>query len=206
MSLSTSAEILITPMSRAEAEQVTESFRKSFDDSRRQLLDFDRREGWKALGYPSFTGWANDRFPESPARAIQHLQAAKIAEHIKNSPLTPVNEESLIRIPEGVLRPMAKLLKHESAGEKIREAWDLALEQSGENPTSRIVANAVESVLGIPENIDDGDLEWHMFEELIAVQDTVAEIAERWPADKRSILANKLIGLGRELIDNGSIG
>lgn len=145
-------------MTEQEARQVIDDIRGGINSVRARIYDLDRRKGWKALGYRSFTACCMEEFPELHARTIQkQLAAAQVEASLKE--LRPNGRNFQIGdMPETHLRPLVSV---KNDGETLVAAYSRAQEiASAENNgclTEAIVSRAVKEIK--PE-LKDGDTAW----------------------------------------------
>ncbi len=71
-------------MNRREAQASVEAIRARLDDARALLLDLYEREGWKALGYPSWRDCVTAEFEQSQAHLYRLLTAAQVERDISH--------------------------------------------------------------------------------------------------------------------------
>lgn len=74
----TASEILQTvdvavsaDMDEREAREAVDDIKKGINTVRARIYELDRRKGWKALGYRSFTACCMDQFPELHAKYVE---------------------------------------------------------------------------------------------------------------------------------------
>lgn len=153
--LAIQTDTLISLMTIEEAHATESEIIKTGDRLRLLLVEFYERKGYKALGYSSYTAWAEVIAPRvfgaSRVQLTRELTAAVIERE-----LVPIgtNVES---IPESQLRPLATFVERprgpgadekpiEVDGEAIRTAWGEANYRSEGKPTARIVAQVVQEM------------------------------------------------------------
>ena len=134
-------------MNDAEARQVVNDIKRGINTVRARIYELDRRKGWKALGYRSFSACCLEEFPELHARTIQkQLAAAQVEASLKD--LRPAGRHLKIGdIPEKHLRPLVSVKNDEdtlvAAYEKAQEIAD---KENKSKLTEAIVTRAVEEV------------------------------------------------------------
>lgn len=149
---------LTSTMTEQEARQVIDDIRGGINSVRARIYDLDRRKGWKALGYRSFTACCMEEFPELHERTIRRqLYAAQVEETLKRE-LGPNGPKSVGSTPETHLRPLVSV---KNDGETLVAAYSRAQEiASTENNgclTEAIVSRAVKE---IKPDLKDGDTAW----------------------------------------------
>jgi site-specific DNA-methyltransferase (adenine-specific) len=149
------AELCAVPMSRQEAEQVTDRIRRHLEEGRQLVRMMIARRGWEALGYPSCEEWAARSFGWSARHVDRLMVAAQIGEMLEiegPGPMVSGADPMRAPVPEGTLRPLTALFRtgrgehsqeRPDARGAIREAWDLARERSDGQPTAKDVQAAV---------------------------------------------------------------
>jgi hypothetical protein len=81
--------IQLTLMTVEEAQATVEKIKSSLEDIRTLLYDLRERQGWKALGYPTFRDCIQSEFAMSESHAHRLLNA-----HTVDRILTPPWQES----------------------------------------------------------------------------------------------------------------
>ena len=135
-------------MSEAEARQVVDDIKRGINTVRARIYELDRRKGWKALGYRSFSACCLEEFPELHARTIKkQLAAAHIEEALKRE-LGPAGHHLKIGdIPEKHLRPLVSVKNdEETLVVAYEKAQEIAKEENKGKLTEAIVTRAVEEV------------------------------------------------------------
>jgi hypothetical protein len=128
-------QILTTVMTVTEARACVAVIRAHLTDARAALLDLYEREGWKALGYPSWRQCVVTEFGQHQSYLYRLLNAGLIEREV--SPLGEIGT-----IPETHLRELGAL--DDAALRKA--AWDAAEQEAqerGEKVTARLVKQAV---------------------------------------------------------------
>jgi hypothetical protein len=121
-------------MDESEARACVSRIQGHLEGARRELLDLEDREGWRALGYDSWRACVTAEFGQSQAYLYRQLTAAKIEREIDS----PIGE-----IPESHLRPLSKL----DTPDDRRAALDRANELAGDKPrTAAHVQQAVQEI------------------------------------------------------------
>jgi phage N-6-adenine-methyltransferase len=86
MAKMTSEQIIIEPMSRAEAEAHVVAIKNSAADMGRRLLDLKEREGWKVLGYETWTACLEGEFSYSRQHLYELMRATPVLESLSSMP------------------------------------------------------------------------------------------------------------------------
>jgi len=139
---------LIAPdMTEQEARQAVDDIKRGINTVRARIYDLDRRKGWKALGYRSFTACCMEEFPELHERTIRRqLYAAQIEDTLKKE-LGPQGPKSLGDIPEKHLRPLVSVKNDdETLVAAYTKAQQIAKDENQGRLTEAIVTRAVEAV------------------------------------------------------------
>ena len=139
-------------MTAPEARQCIAAIKAHLHGARALLLELEEREGWRALGYPSWRACVVAEFGQSQAYLYRQLAAAKIECVVE--PFSPIGE-----IPEGQLRPLAAL----DSPDEQRAVWDTAKETA---PNGRVTAAHVVQVINTTCGYDGN--EWYTPPEVIA--------------------------------------
>lgn len=143
----TQAAEVSVDMTEDEARQAVTDIKRGINTVRARIYELDRRKGWKALGYRSFTACCMAEFPELHERTIRRqLYAAQVEDTLKKE-LGPLGPENVGATPETHLRPLVSV-KNDShtlvaAYEKAQE---IATEENNGKLTEAIVTRAVEEV------------------------------------------------------------
>lgn len=130
----------ITPMTAAEARECTELIRKdlaTIETIQVRLLDMERRQGFKALGYSSWREWATKEYSNSSQAYLYRLLAAAKVEANLATDSTIVE----IDIPISQLTELAKLPAPQQPV-ALQKADELAMAK-GKPRTAADVADAV---------------------------------------------------------------
>ena len=133
-------------MNEAEARQVVDDIKRGINTVRARIYELDRRKGWKALGYRSFSACCLEEFPELHFKTFQQqLAAARVEAELQKLPAAAGNFKAIGDIPEKQLRPLAKLRHDPLALEfAFTKAQDIANEENNGKLTEAIVIKAVE--------------------------------------------------------------
>jgi hypothetical protein len=143
----TQAAEVLADMTENEARQAVTDIKRGINTVRARIYELDRRKGWKALGYRSFTACCMAEFPELHERTIrQQLAAAKVENTILNSgaaaPAGKIGD-----IPEKHLRPLVSVKNDEDTlVTAYKKAQEIATEENNGRLTEAIVTRAVEEV------------------------------------------------------------
>ena len=134
-------------MNEQEARQAVEDIKRGINTVRARIYDLDRRKGWKALGYRSFTACCMEEFPELHERTIRkQLYAAQVEETLKQE-LGPDGPKFIGAIPEAHLRPLVSVKNDdETLVAAFGKAQEIAKEENNGRLTEAIVTRAVEQV------------------------------------------------------------
>jgi hypothetical protein len=151
------AEIQLAPMSENEARQAVASIHDHLNSARRLIYDLWRREGWRSLGYSSFEDCIGVEFAQARDTVYRKLAAAKIevilSPNISDGLSDMSDKQPLMRsTPERQLYPLSKLIESPA---RVREAWQIANERSGGQPTGKIVEEAVDELLEMDDEEDE---------------------------------------------------
>ena len=148
-------DTVVSLMTEDEARRVESEIIRTGDHLRALLVDFYERQGYKALGYSSYTAWGEVVAPRifgmTRRRLAQELTAAVLERELGT--IVPNS------IPESQLRPMSVFVERprgpgadekpfEINGEAIRAAWDEANQRSDGKPTARVVEDVVREMRG----------------------------------------------------------
>jgi len=122
-------------MTKGEAEECVRAIRDVSHKMRELLVDLYERDGWKVLGYESFSECAEQEFGSSTAYIYRQLAVGSLE---KRLPIGEVGDNK-----ESHMRPLLTILKDDNMRE---EAWHLAHAISRE-PTAKTFEGAAYSVL-----------------------------------------------------------
>jgi hypothetical protein len=134
-------------MNETEARQAVDDIKRGINTVRARIYELDRRKGWKALGYRSFSACCMEEFPELHARTIEkQLGAARVEAKLQD--LRPDGRNFKIGdIPEAHLRPLVSVKNDdETLVAAYTKAQDIAEEENNGKLTEAIVTRAVEEV------------------------------------------------------------
>tara|TARA_R100001463_G_scaffold55370_3_gene106880 strand:- start:291 stop:1082 length:792 start_codon:yes stop_codon:yes gene_type:complete len=132
-------------MNEREARETVDEINRSIGTVRARIYELDRRKGWKALGYKSFTACCLQEFPDLHERTIRKkLYAAQVEAKLKElGPIGPNTPE----LPETHLRPLVSVKNDdETLSAAFVKAQDIAKEENQGKLTEAIVTRAVEQV------------------------------------------------------------
>jgi hypothetical protein len=132
-------------MSEQEARQAVDDIKRGINTVRARIYDLDRRKGWKALGYRSFTACCMEEFPELHERTIRkQLNAAQVEAKLKKlGPIGPNTAE----LPETHLRPLVSVKNDDKTlVAAYSKAQEIAKVENQGRLTEAIVTRAVEAV------------------------------------------------------------
>jgi len=138
---------IASDMTEQEARQAVDDIKRGINTVRARIYDLDRRKGWKALGYRSFTACCMEEFPELHERTIRRqLYAAQIEDTLKKE-LGPQGPKNLGDIPEKHLRPLVSVKNDdETLVAAYTKAQEIAKDENQGKLTEAIVTRAVEQV------------------------------------------------------------
>ena len=132
-------------MTEQEARDAVADIKRGINTVRARIYDLDRRKGWKALGYRSFTACCMEEFPELHERTIRkQLNAAQVEAKLKElGPIGPNTAE----LPETHLRPLVSVKNDdETLVAAYTKAQEITKEENQGKLTEAIVTRAVEAV------------------------------------------------------------
>lgn len=159
-------------MTEPEARSCCDRIRNGLDSVRAMVKDLHDREGWKALGYPSWRACVLAEFDQSQSHLYRQLEAARVEAEV--SPNGEIGS-----IPEAQLRPLAALPEGDRKG-----AWDEAVATA---PGGKVTAAHVESVVSgrVSPNgeTDPPDIARQRRNGIIP-EDAVVTVTEPEPADE----------------------
>jgi hypothetical protein len=132
-------QLTMTLMTTDEARSTVARIKSSLEDIRTLLFDLKERQGWKALGYPTWERFITEEFAMSKRRANQ-LVNAYMVERI----LSPEREVGTIvptSVPESHARELAPLVDEPDA---LREVHAEVQAQANGKPTAADYRAAVQ--------------------------------------------------------------
>lgn len=131
---------LISLMSADEARDCAKDIKDHEGNLRALVYDFYTREGWRALGYPSFEACAEREFD----RSFQHLYRLVSATTLeqKLSELSPIGE--LVKLPETHARALKALPTPETQYEALQTAKQLAQAEGSDKVVQSHINKAVQ--------------------------------------------------------------
>lgn len=140
------AEVAVE-MNELEARQAVDDIKRGINTVRARIYDLDRRKGWKALGYRSFSACCLQEFPELHERTIRRqLYAAQIEDTLKKE-LGPEGPKTVGDIPEKHLRPLVSVKNDdETLVAAYTKAQEIAKDENQGRLTEAIVTRAVQQV------------------------------------------------------------
>lgn len=138
--------LVVRLMTEAEARDCIESMHSSVESIRAKAMDLYDREGWRALGYGTWSECIATEFDQSRSYIYRQLAAALIEREV-----SPIGDTGVIR--ESQLRPLGQL----PPGER-KAAWDQAVETTPNGkPTAKHVEAVVAEMTGKSKSApDDG--------------------------------------------------
>jgi len=140
------AEVAVD-MNESEARQIVDDIKRGISTVRARIYELDRRKGWKALGYRSFSACCLQEFPELHERTIKkQLHAAQVEEALKRE-LGPNGPKFVGATPETHLRPLVSVKNDdETLVAAYTKAQEIAKDENHGKLTEAIVTRAVEEV------------------------------------------------------------
>lgn len=140
----------IQPMNRHEATACLADIRHHLENAgvslktaRARALELYQRQGWKALGYPSFKACAKAEFNQSFQHLYRLRSAALVDEHVQQ--FSPAGDSPLEPIPTQHTRHLAKLGTPEQQYEAYTTAKQIAAAER-RDVTGEHVRQAVQQV------------------------------------------------------------
>lgn len=133
---------LASEMTEAEAREAVNDIKSGINTVRARIYDLDRRKGWKALGYRSFTACCIDQFPELHAKYVEkQLAAARVDAVLQEF---PPKGGKIQQLPERHARELVSL-RHdpEALKDAYEKALDIAEAENNGKVTTQIIAQAV---------------------------------------------------------------
>lgn len=136
---------ILSQMDEQEARKAVDEIKEHITSVRARIYELDRRKGWQALGYRSFSACCMEEFPEMHARTIQRQLAAAQVE-AKLQELRPAGRNTS-ELPEKHLRPLVSVKDDdETLSAAFTKARDIADEENDGKLTEAIVTRAVQQV------------------------------------------------------------
>jgi hypothetical protein len=134
-------------MTEPEARQAVDDIKRGINTVRARIYELDRRKGWKALGYRSFSACCLQEFPELHERTIKkQLHAAQVEEALKRE-LGPNGPKFVGATPETHLRPLVSVKNDDQTlVAAYTKAQEIAKDENQGKLTEAIVTRAVEQV------------------------------------------------------------
>lgn len=108
----------LAPMSRGEAQILTDRIRRTADQLWQLLLEAYEREAWRALGYVNFREYAKNEFEFSQSRAYQLLDQGRVIKALEQA----TNFSTTVEISEWDARRIKPQLAEVSAAIRRRVA------------------------------------------------------------------------------------
>jgi hypothetical protein len=134
---------ILSQMDEQEAREAVDDIKKGINTVRARIYELDRRKGWKALGYRSFTACCMDQFPELHAKYVEkQLAAARVDAVLKEF---PPNGGKIEELPESHARELVSL-RHDPVSLKTayEKALDIADAENEGKVTAQIITKAVQ--------------------------------------------------------------
>lgn len=138
---------LTSDMTELEAREAVEDIKRGINTVRARIYDLDRRKGWKALGYRSFTACCMEEFPELHAKTIEkHLAAARVESVLQEYPHA-CGKLKTGDLPLRQAMPLVSLRHdNETLVAAYTKAKEIAKDENQGKLTEAIVTRAVEAV------------------------------------------------------------
>ncbi|MBE9124777.1 hypothetical protein IQ258_01045 [Coleofasciculus sp. LEGE 07081] len=162
--------INVTPMTEAEAREYTERIRQRFYDNRADLLEMDRRRGWEALGYGSWSEWAISEYQDDyKERYLFRLKAAaSVEENLRTS-----QDESILRLarrlPISQASELAKLPTQDKQTEALKRAEEIAKKQ-GKARTAQLLKQVIKQIKENEEETTEIPGAWRLSAKEFSIQ------------------------------------
>lgn len=121
------------PMTKDQARKVTDEINSNVASASVLLLDLYERDGWKALGYKTWTDYCVKELEVSRQRGYQLVNAARLAEQTSTVVDAPLSEAALRELG-GI--PAAQV------PEVVIEAVQIAAERGAAKPTAADIKEA----------------------------------------------------------------
>lgn len=134
----------VAMMGRDEAQALVSRIKRNLDGMRADLLELYEREGWKALGYPSWRECAVAEFGASAATLYRQLEAAEIERDVRG--------DSQVEKTQPIPTVQLQAVKDLSPAER-RQAFERADELAGERP--RTAADVRQAAAEIKPSADE---------------------------------------------------
>lgn len=127
-----------------EARECADRINAGINNVRRDVLELHDRDGWSALGYKSWTECVQREFKQAERYIFYQFKAGQIEQNLNDSAKSNCTIVQLGSIPEGQLRPLARLEPSQQ-----REAWQKAVETAPEGKvTAAHVSKIVKEITG----------------------------------------------------------
>lgn len=134
---------IVTPMTDVEARASIIAMQGGFVQIQRLALDFDRRLGWQALGYPTLASCFESELGYSMQHGYRLMAAAQVNENLNR--LSPQGETPPVLREKWVRESGLAKLEPEEQVEAVRLGNQLAQSEQAA-PTTRHYAEAVREV------------------------------------------------------------
>ncbi len=133
-------------MNRREAQASVDAIRARLDDARTLLLELYEREGWKALGYPSWRACVTAEFEQSQAHLYRLLTAAQVERDISHlgefelserqaRELAPLDADGRREVFEAAQAKGLATLPADEQCERVEESEDGYITEAGRRDT-----------------------------------------------------------------------
>lgn len=129
------------PMTRLEAEEITEAIQGNFNSLGNMLEIARNRKAWKILGYRDFEGYCNNEFGKSQRRAYELIAEAAIAQSLKEA-------DPSLRLPAQSNLKLLKELPIEQQLEAVKRSEWLATESNKKKPNRSDLLIAIDEMEG----------------------------------------------------------
>lgn len=183
LDLFSTVEVIAPPMTLEESRACVDEIKDGIVNVRRRLLEWDEREGWKALGYASFREGAQAEFGYRQSYVYELRASAEIERNLLEAGLSSALESP---IPQRQLHPLMSL-----SPDLQREVWREAVNTAPNGKVTGPHVQAVVDRMTKPEQIDDepdlSDMHYTVFgeggyEETLTVgPDEEIAIVKRYP-------------------------
>lgn len=178
--------------SEGEARKLTDEVKQDARSMWAKLLRLNRGAAHTALGYTSWHEYCAEEFDLGKSRAYQMLEAAERVEALADSTMV---ESAPLPESERVARELPK------DPEAARETWRATVEQHGDRPTARQVAETREAIKAPPVDEPD-DTQKAIIESKRAeggdelAESYAASMGVRCPAPPTELPAGDVVDLG----------
>ena len=136
---------IASDMTEQEARQAVDDIKRGINTVRARIYELDRRKGWKALGYRSFSSCCIKEFPELHAKTVEKQLAAARVEAVLQE--FPSRGGKIGDMPAKHAMPLVQL-RHDpiALNDAYIKAQEIAKDENQGKLTEAIVTRAVEEV------------------------------------------------------------